>query len=131
VIKECRKVIFIANLRLVFLILFFGFSYRIFLSPCSRTTLAAPAHMPPAKSSKTGHEDSKADVANPKERNGHVSANNHSNGKLRRVASSSGTQIRDTAIASANPPPTQPATSEPVIAGVRQTTAFPSFWIGC
>ncbi|OTB03734.1 hypothetical protein M426DRAFT_321439 [Hypoxylon sp. CI-4A] len=45
--------------------------------------------MPPAKS-KANHDDAKSETASVKDR-----SNNHSNGKLRRVASSTGTQLRD------------------------------------
>jgi histone deacetylase complex subunit SAP30 len=51
--------------------------------------------MPPAKS-KTNHDDSKSETMSVKERNGHGSHKDHqTSGKLRRVASSTGTQSRD------------------------------------
>lgn len=55
------------------------------------------ATMPPAKS-KVNHDDSKPETANAKERNNHGSKeNNHTNGgtKLRRVASSAGSNLRE------------------------------------
>ncbi|KAI1482623.1 hypothetical protein F4774DRAFT_370266 [Daldinia eschscholtzii] len=50
--------------------------------------------MPPAKS-KANHDDAKSETASVKDRNGHGSNHNHSNGKLRRVGSSTGSQLRD------------------------------------
>ncbi|ORY65478.1 uncharacterized protein BCR38DRAFT_432898 [Pseudomassariella vexata] len=50
--------------------------------------------MPPK--SKTNHDDAKSETPSVKERNGHGSYNHHhSSGKLRRVASSTGSQLRD------------------------------------
>ncbi|KAI0008585.1 hypothetical protein F4779DRAFT_586434 [Xylariaceae sp. FL0662B] len=49
--------------------------------------------MPPK--SKANHDDAKSDTASLKERNGHGANNHHSNSKLRRVASSTGSQLQD------------------------------------
>lgn len=50
--------------------------------------------MPPAKS-KANHDDSKSETASVKERNGNGPNHHQSNGKLRRVASSTGSNLRD------------------------------------
>ncbi|KAI1498706.1 hypothetical protein F5X99DRAFT_392374 [Biscogniauxia marginata] len=73
--------------------------------------------MPPAKS-KLNHDDSKPETASVKERNGNGS-NNHNhqtNGKMRRVGSSTGSQLRDanaTNGSSSIAPPTAQAVSQP------------------
>ncbi|KAK0718147.1 hypothetical protein B0T26DRAFT_648258 [Lasiosphaeria miniovina] len=56
--------------------------------------------MAPAKSARNGQDDSKTETPNPKEKNG-ASGSHHSNGKIRRVASSQGTSLRETANAGA------------------------------
>ncbi|KAI2602840.1 hypothetical protein GGR54DRAFT_465011 [Hypoxylon sp. NC1633] len=50
--------------------------------------------MAPAKS-KVNHDDAKSETASVKDRNGHGSNHHQSNGKLRRVGSSTGSQLRD------------------------------------
>lgn len=76
--------------------------------------------MPPAKS-KTNQDDSKSETTSTKDRNGHASKDHHNtNGgtKLRRVASSAGTNLKEAAtvnghstattvavVAQPNPPP--------------------------
>ncbi|KAL0944286.1 uncharacterized protein CTRU02_202173 [Colletotrichum truncatum] len=57
--------------------------------------------MAPAKSSKAGHDDSKAEGTNTKEKHSSGSGSHHSNGKLRRVASSTGSNLREVTNASA------------------------------
>jgi hypothetical protein len=53
--------------------------------------------MPPAKSSKPAAEEGKAEtISNLKDKNGHGSSNQQSNGKLRRVASSTGSNLKET-----------------------------------
>ncbi|KAI0396302.1 hypothetical protein F5Y17DRAFT_420351 [Xylariaceae sp. FL0594] len=70
--------------------------------------------MPPAKSkANQNHEDTKSDTASVKERNGHSSNTTHrSSSKLQRVASSTGSHLKDankglatTPAATAQPPP--------------------------
>ncbi|KAK7981777.1 hypothetical protein PG988_004015 [Apiospora saccharicola] len=54
--------------------------------------------MPPAKSKTANHDDSKSETPSVKERNGHGANKDHghqTNGKLRRVASSTGSTLRD------------------------------------
>ena len=50
--------------------------------------------MPP-KASRNGHDDSKSETPNSKEKNGHAASNSVSNGKMRRVASSAGSNLRE------------------------------------
>lgn len=57
--------------------------------------------MPPAKSARNGQDDPKTETPTPKEKNGHHSAVHQSNGKLRRVASSTGSNLREVTSASA------------------------------
>lgn len=71
--------------------------------------------MAPAKS-KANHDDSKSETASVKEAKDHKSNNHHANGKLRRVASSNGSNLRDVTMANGQsstattaPPVTQPA----------------------
>jgi histone deacetylase complex subunit SAP30 len=54
--------------------------------------------MPPAKS-RANHDDSKSDAPSTKEKNGTGSKENHTNGgtKLRRVASSAGSNLKEVA----------------------------------
>ncbi|KAH8166259.1 hypothetical protein CIB48_g2015 [Xylaria polymorpha] len=73
--------------------------------------------MPPAKS-KVNHEDAKSDTASLKERNGHGAKDSHhkSNGKLQRVASSTGSQLREATsakglTATTTAPASQPTTT--------------------
>ena len=47
------------------------------------------------KSSRNGHDDSKSEIPNSKEKNGHAASNSVSNGKMRRVASSAGSNLRE------------------------------------
>jgi hypothetical protein len=51
--------------------------------------------MAPAKSAKAANDDLKGDSTNGRERNGHAASNNTSNGKLRRVGSSTGSLLRE------------------------------------
>ncbi|KAI0508359.1 hypothetical protein F5B22DRAFT_402116 [Xylaria bambusicola] len=72
--------------------------------------------MPPAKSKAT-HEDAKSDTASLKERNGHGTKDGHkTNGKLQRVASSTGSQLKEAASAKGS-------TSTPAAATVLQPIA--------
>ena len=70
---------------------------------------------PPKSTSKAAHDDGKAETANhAKEKNGHGSNNHSTNGKLRRVASSTGTNSKDAASANAAPAATG-AAPEPIV----------------
>lgn len=64
--------------------------------PRSAESTDPVAAMAPPKSSKAGHDDAKSESTTTKEKNGHGQGSNHSNGKLRRVASNTGTQSKDT-----------------------------------
>lgn len=68
--------------------------------------------MPPAKS-KANHDDSKSETASVKDRNGHGTNHHQSNGKLRRVASSTGTQLRDVTATNGGSSTTAAPTSQP------------------
>ncbi|KAI0132053.1 hypothetical protein BJ170DRAFT_612225 [Xylariales sp. AK1849] len=69
--------------------------------------------MPP-KISKTNLDDSKSETASIKERNGLPTKENHqTNGKLRRVASSTGTQLRDATAANGQSSTVTPQVSAP------------------
>jgi len=62
--------------------------------------------MAPAKAARNGaHDDSKTETPSTKEKNGGAGAH-HSNGKLRRVASSTGSNLREVTNAGAIPGPT-------------------------
>lgn len=65
--------------------------------------------MPPKGSRAAVHDDSKSDTP-AKDKNGHAHANaaHHSNGKLRRVASSTGSNLRDVTNAASLPSPAVP-----------------------
>lgn len=84
--------------------------------------------MPPAKSKTANHDDSKSETPSVKERNGHgPNSKDHghqTNGKLRRVASSTGSTLRDTTKAATNGHP--PVTVE---APAAQPAATPAVWI--
>ena len=71
--------------------------------------------MPPAKSVRNGHDDPKAETPNPKEKNGHHAGVHQSNGKLRRVASSTGSNLREVTSANAVTTPA-PAAQTPAAA---------------
>ncbi|KAK5624810.1 hypothetical protein RRF57_000526 [Xylaria bambusicola] len=77
--------------------------------------------MPPAKPKAT-HEDTKSDTASLKERNGHGSKDGHkTNGKLQRVASSTGSQLKEAASATKGSTSIPAATVlQPVAPGVSQ-----------
>ncbi|KAK3687521.1 hypothetical protein B0T22DRAFT_457404 [Podospora appendiculata] len=60
--------------------------------------------MAPAKSARNGQDDSKSETPNPKEKNGHAHVQ-QSNGKLRRVASSTGSNLREVTTAATAPVP--------------------------
>ncbi|CAJ2502113.1 Uu.00g049660.m01.CDS01 [Anthostomella pinea] len=82
--------------------------------------------MPPAKS-KTSHDDAKSETASVKNQNGHGSNNHHqTNGKLRRVASSTGSQLRDVTSVNGNGSTTAPAApvSQPTTAPGLQWSTF-------
>lgn len=69
--------------------------------------------MPPAKSKTANHDDSKSETLSVKERIGHGANKDHghqTNGKLRRVASSTGSTLRDATKATTNGHP--PVTTE-------------------
>ncbi len=66
---------------------------------------SSSAPMAPSKSSRNGHDDSKAETPSSKEKNGHSASNASSNGKMRRVASSAGSNLREVTSAPAVPPP--------------------------
>ncbi|KAI1736732.1 hypothetical protein F4680DRAFT_430800 [Xylaria scruposa] len=69
--------------------------------------------MPPAKS-KVNHDDAKSDTASLKERNGHGAKDSHkSNGKLQRVASSTGSQLKEATSAKGLTAATTAPTSQP------------------
>ncbi len=70
--------------------------------------------MAPAKAARSAQDDSKSDTPNTKEKNG-AAATHHSNGKLRRVGSSTGTNLREATNSSAGPaaPTSAPSTSAP------------------
>jgi len=68
-------------------------------APGSRPALP----MAPAKS-RTAHDEAKSETPNSKEKNGHATAGQHSNGKARRVASAAGSQLRDVTNATSLPP---------------------------
>ncbi|KAK8010493.1 hypothetical protein PG990_009458 [Apiospora arundinis] len=87
--------------------------------------------MPPAKSKTANHDDSKSETPSLKERNGHgPNAKDHghqTNGKLRRVASSTGSALRDATKAATNGHP--PVTAEVPAAQPAATPAlhWPTF----
>ncbi|KAH8681246.1 hypothetical protein BX600DRAFT_446074 [Xylariales sp. PMI_506] len=70
--------------------------------------------MPPAKSKQT-HDDPKSETPSLKDRNGHITKDTpHTNGsKLRRVASSTGSQLRDATINSPSMTATPAAVAQP------------------
>lgn len=76
--------------------------------------------MPPPKAARGGQDDSKADT--PKEKNGSGSAA-QSNGKMRRVASSAGSNLRE--VANANAAKAAAAPAEPGAAAVAQEATTP------
>lgn len=80
--------------------------------------------MPPAKS-KANHDDAKSETASVKERNGHGSNHHQTNGKLRRVASSTGSQLRDVNGVNGSPATAPAPVPQPAHApGVRPTLPF-------
>ncbi|OTA69550.1 hypothetical protein K449DRAFT_396866 [Hypoxylon sp. EC38] len=79
--------------------------------------------MPPAKS-KANHDDSKSETASVKDRNGHGSNHHQSNGKLRRVASSTGSQLRDVTAVNGNSSTAPAPVSQP---GHAPGLQWPSF----
>ncbi|KAK8128404.1 hypothetical protein PG984_009512 [Apiospora sp. TS-2023a] len=86
--------------------------------------------MPPAKSKTANHDDSKSETPSAKERNGHGANKDHghqTNGKLRRVASSTGSTLRDATKATTNGHP--PVTTEVAAAQPAATPAlhWPAF----
>ncbi|KAM7195667.1 hypothetical protein V8F20_007411 [Naviculisporaceae sp. PSN 640] len=75
--------------------------------------------MPP-KAVRNGHDDPKAETPNSKEKNGH--SNSHqSNGKLRRVASSTGSNLREVTSAGAATAAASAPTSAPGAVGTQET----------
>jgi len=75
--------------------------------------------MPSAKS-KANHEDAKSDTASVKERNGHGPNHIHrSNGKLQRVASSTGSHLKDVNSKGLATTPTAPVAQPATTPGVR------------
>ncbi|KAK3324161.1 hypothetical protein B0T19DRAFT_427909 [Cercophora scortea] len=66
--------------------------------------------MAPAKSARNGQDDSKSETPNPKEKNGHAHVQ-QSNGKLRRVASSTGSNLREVTTATTATAPVPPAST--------------------
>ncbi|KAK4193564.1 hypothetical protein QBC35DRAFT_378 [Podospora australis] len=75
--------------------------------------------MPPAKAARGGgHDDSKSDTPNTREKNG---GPHHSNGKMRRVASSTGSNLREVTNASSSNGPT----SAPASGTTTQQTPVP------
>ena len=79
---------------------------------------AASHPMPPAKS-RANHDDSKSEAPNPKDKSGHGSTGHQTNGKARRIASVTGSQLREVTNVSpstAAPPVAQDAAANP---GVR------------
>lgn len=78
--------------------------------------------MPP-KASKAAQDDSKSETPNAKEKNG-ATGTHHANGKMRRVASSAGTNARDTANGGAvAPAASTAATSSSAAAAGQEATA--------
>ncbi len=76
--------------------------------------------MPPAKS-KANHDDAKSDTASLKERNGHAPKDTHkTNGKLQRVASSTGSQLKEATSAKGSATTTAVPVPQPVAPGVSQ-----------
>ncbi|KAK3353514.1 hypothetical protein B0T25DRAFT_213742 [Lasiosphaeria hispida] len=63
------------------------------LQPSRNLDLDPPA-MAPAKASRTAHDESKSETLNLKEKNG-AAGTHQSNGKMRRVASSAGSNLRE------------------------------------
>ncbi|KAJ8106333.1 hypothetical protein ONZ43_g7100 [Nemania bipapillata] len=80
--------------------------------------------MPPAKS-KANHDDAKSDTASLKERNGHGPKDTHkANGKLQRVASSTGSQLKEAASAKGLTAATSAPVQQPVITPGLQWSTF-------
>ncbi|GAP86225.1 hypothetical protein SAMD00023353_0303690 [Rosellinia necatrix] len=80
--------------------------------------------MPPAKS-KVIHDDAKSDTASLKERNGHSSKDTHkTNGKLQRVASSTGSQLKEATTAKAPTAAMTPPVLQPTITSGLQWSTF-------
>ncbi|KAI0104757.1 hypothetical protein GGR51DRAFT_521115 [Nemania sp. FL0031] len=81
--------------------------------------------MPPAKS-KPNHDDAKSDTASLKERNGHGPKDTHKpNGKLQRVASSTGSQLKEaTSAKGLTAATTAPVTQQPAITPGLQWSTF-------
>ncbi|KAI1367334.1 hypothetical protein F5Y08DRAFT_298895 [Xylaria arbuscula] len=77
----------------------------------------------PAPKSKANHDDAKSDTASLKERNGHGSKDNHKpNGKLQRVASSTGSQLKEiTSAKGSTATPAAPA-PQPIPPGLQWST---------
>jgi len=85
----------------------------------------APFAMPPAKA-RTNHEDAKLETSNSKDKNGHGTASQQPNGKLRRVGSIVGSQLRDVTNAASLPESaiTSPAVPQEVSSPAIQWTSF-------
>ncbi|KAI0428302.1 hypothetical protein F5Y09DRAFT_313539 [Xylaria sp. FL1042] len=77
----------------------------------------------PAAKSKTNHDDAKSDTASLKERNGHGPKDTHKpNGKLQRVASSTGSQSKEAASAKALAATTSAPAPQPIAPGLQWST---------
>ncbi|KAI4859676.1 hypothetical protein F4820DRAFT_143619 [Hypoxylon rubiginosum] len=79
--------------------------------------------MPPAKS-KANHDDTKSETASVKDRNGHGSNHHQTNGKLRRVASSTGSQLRGVNAVNGSPVTAPTPVPQPGHAPGLQWTSF-------
>lgn len=90
--------------------------------------------MPPSKASRAAaaaHEDPDSKTTNPKDKNGHNT--HHTNGKMRRVASSTGSNLKEVQNAANMPSPAKEAptsapTSNPSVRLCPQDSYFP--WVG-
>ncbi|KAF6842011.1 hypothetical protein CPLU01_00104 [Colletotrichum plurivorum] len=78
--------------------------------------------MAPAKSSKAAHDDAKADGTHTKEKHSSGPGNHNSNGKLRRVASSTGSNLREVTNASAAADVAPPAKADGQNPGIQWNT---------
>ncbi|KAH9897226.1 hypothetical protein F4778DRAFT_744840 [Xylariomycetidae sp. FL2044] len=79
--------------------------------------------MPPAKS-KQNQDDEKSETSSLKDRNGHGSNSHHANGKLRRVGSSTGSQLKDVTNVNGSSAATTAPASQPASSSGLQWSAF-------
>ncbi|KAH8197195.1 hypothetical protein TruAng_008649 [Truncatella angustata] len=92
--------------------------------------------MPPAKLKTNHHDDSKSETPNSREKNSHVTKDNHhTNGgtKMRRVASSAGSNLREVTLVNGHsaaaiaPPPVAPPAAPPGVWRKRPCPVFKLF----